>query len=148
MAAKSKTDEQTLSPKAQGTALFLEFTRSTGTQQMIIVSESEVEGQTRPPMLLIRQITKEAKRRPWDVRVSSIVTEKDPAARAAKYLEFYSKWLTVSINGGNWVRKGDPIGVEVSAQDYVELGEGKAPQAMIQRIAAISKLREDEEASA
>lgn len=147
MAAKKK-EEEILSPKAQGTALFLEFTRSTGTQQMIIVSESEVEGTYRPPMLLIRQVSGEAKRRPWDVRISPPNSEADAAKRSAKYLEFYSKWLAVSMGGGTWVRKGEPITVEVSAQDFQELGEGKAPQAMVQRIAAISKLREEEEAGA
>ncbi len=147
-ATKPKTPESVLSPKAQGVALFLQFKRNTGTQQMIIVSEAEFEGVTRPAYLLTRQISEESPRRPWDVRTPSASTETDPAKRAAATLDFFSKWFQASFNSENWDLKEQKLAVEVSAQDYAALAESKSPEGMIQRIAKTVKYLEEEEASA
>ena len=144
-AKKATTAEGILSPKAKGTALFLEFTRSTGTQQVIIVSETTIEGKYYPPCMLIRQVTEEARRRPWDQRTAPVSEEKDVNARAAEYLKFFSKWLQASFGGTNWVRKEGTYAVEVSAQDIADLAESKTPQGLIQRIAATDKLVREEE---
>lgn len=142
---KKTTEDAILSPKAQGVANFLEFTRSSGIQQVIVVSESEVEGTYRPPVLMMRQISAESRRRPWDVRMAPKSEGKTSVERAADYLAFYSRFLAPSLSTGSWERKGNPVGVETTAADVVEIEKGKAPQAMIGRIAAISKLLEEGE---
>lgn len=148
MAATTSAPQSVLSPKAQGVALFIQFKRNTGTQQIIIVSEAEFEGVTRPPYLLTRQISDESPRRPWDVRTPNVSEEKDPAVRAAKTLEFFSKWFQASFNSGNWELKEGTIAVEVGAQDYASLAESKSPEGMIQRIAKTVKYIAEEEETA
>lgn len=139
-----KTEDAILSPKAQGVANFFQFTRSSGVQQFIVISETEVEGSYRPPMIMLRQISEESKRRPWDVRIAPASSARTATERAVEYLGFFSKWFASSFGSGTWTRKGNPIGVEATAQDIVETESGKAPQAMISRVAAISKLLEED----
>lgn len=141
----TKKEESILSPKAQAVANLFQFTRSSGTQQIIVVSESEVEGTYHPPMIIQRQISEEAKRRPWDLRIAPASSARTSEERAAEYLTYYSKWFKASFGGDSWTPKGQPIGVEVTASDIIEAGSGKAPQAMISRFAAISKLLEEGE---
>lgn len=143
-ATKKGAEDSILSPKAKGTALFLEFTRSSGTQQIIIVSEATLEGKYYPPSILLRQVTEEAKRRPWDQRTAQASTEKDVGARSAEYLKFFSKWLQASFAGAGWVRKEGSYAVEITAQDVADLADSKTPQGLIQRIAATEKLIREE----
>jgi hypothetical protein len=140
---KKPAAEPVLSEKARAVAMLVEFKRSASTQQLIVVSESEADGKYQTPILLIRTITEEAKRRPWDVRIPPESKKPQSAERASEYLEYFSRWLSAIISADSWIIQPNPISVEVTAQDLSELATMRAPGGMLQRIAAISAKREE-----
>lgn len=139
--------------KGAGTGLYLEFRRSTYTNQFILIPQflSPLERKVMNVTMIHRQVTKDNPKKPWKFRreetAVSGTRDIDPATglikrtmplevafqEAAHDLATYNLHMQAMINGG-WTLYQTPLGIEYTDVDLKDIARFETPQALMRRV--------------
>jgi hypothetical protein len=129
-----------------GKALYLEFRRGDATQQILFTPEGvNANGKYVPMTTYRRRISEAAPRKAWKQMSTGFISEKNPdnslvqlgkehALRTVADRIAYTDNLFRQLIAQSWTLHKQPITVEVTPEDLVDVRESKTPYKILGRI--------------